>query len=144
MYLVNCHRNPSIFVGDMPSDMRAGCADEVGALLQLDEGESDTTDAHTGTPIQQLQEAIAYLHRTCVPVSVIIVNWNAGDLLVRCVSSLLAQTILPHEIIVVDNASTDGSGERIIDNFPFVRVIESTRNLGFAVANNLAIGSDTN
>jgi len=78
-------------------------------------------------------------HRTSAPVSVITVNWNAGELLERCVSSLLAQTVLPHEIIVVDNASTDGSINRIVDQFPSVRVIESDRNLGFAAANNLAI-----
>lgn len=129
----------SIFVGDMPSDMAAGRAAGVGTLLQLGAEESDTADAHAGTPIQRLQEAILYLHRISAPVSVIIVNWNAGDLLERCVSSLLAQTVLPHEIIVVDNASTDGSIKRIVDQFPSVRVIESTRNLGFAAANNLAV-----
>lgn len=72
-------------------------------------------------------------------VTIIIINWNAGDLLERCVSSLLSQTVLPREIIVVDNASTDGSVKRIRDKFPSVRVIESTRNLGFAAANNLAV-----
>lgn len=78
-------------------------------------------------------------NRTSAAVSVIIVNWNGGDLLDRCVSSLVAQTILPHEIILFDNASTDGSVDRIVDNFAAVRVIESTRNIGFAAANNLAI-----
>jgi GT2 family glycosyltransferase len=70
---------------------------------------------------------------------VIIVNWNAGGYLERCISSLLSQTLLPREIIVVDNASTDGSAIRIIKKFPSVRVIESKRNLGFAAANNLAV-----
>lgn len=100
---------------------------------------SKVADADSDTPNQQLQEAIPYLHRTSAPVSVIIVNWNAGDLLARCASSLVAQTVLPHEIIVVDNASTDGSVKRIVDKFPSVRVIESKRNLGFAAANNLAV-----
>jgi GT2 family glycosyltransferase len=99
----------------------------------------DTADANSCIPIQQLQETVPYLHRTSAPVSVIIVNWNAGDLLERCVSSLLAQTVLPHEIIMFDNASTDGSVKQINDKFPSVRVIESKRNLGFAAANNLAI-----
>lgn len=72
-------------------------------------------------------------------VTTIIVNWNAGDLLVRCVAALLSQTLLPHEIIVVDNASTDGSLKEILDKFPSVRVFESTQNLGFAAANNLAV-----
>lgn len=129
----------SLFVGDKPSDMAAGRAAGVRTLLQLGAGEGDVTVAHTGAPIEQLQEAIPYLHRTSAPVSVIIVNWNAGDLLERCVLSLLSQTVLAHEIIVVDNASTDGSVRQIVDKFPSVRVIESTRNLGFAAANNLAI-----
>jgi GT2 family glycosyltransferase len=72
-------------------------------------------------------------------VSVIIVNWNSGELLSRCISSLLQQTVLSREIIVFDNASTDDSIECIFDQYPMVRVIESKRNLGFAAANNLAI-----
>ena len=96
-------------------------------------------DADSDTPNQQLREVIPYLQRTIAPVSVIIVNWNAGDLLARSISSLLAQTVLPHEVIVVDNASTDGSAKKVGDKFPSVRVVESTRNLGFAAANNLAI-----
>jgi GT2 family glycosyltransferase len=86
----------------------------------------------------QAQEAVVE-DRTSALVSVIIVNWNAGALLERCVASLSAQTVLPHEIIVFDNASTDGSVNPIIDKFPSVRVIVSERNLGFAAANNLAI-----
>ena len=76
--------------------------------------------------------------RTSCHASVIIVNWNAGELLSRCISSLLAQTVLPFEVIVFDNASTDGSAKRINDQFPSVQVIESEKNLGFAAANNLA------
>ncbi len=129
----------SIFIGDKPSDMAAGWAARVGTLLQLGKSECGMAGAHTSIPIQQLHESIAYLHRTFAPVSVIIVNWNAGDLLARCVSSILAQTVLPQEIIVVDNASTDGSAKRIVEIFPSVKVIESNRNLGFAAANNLAI-----
>lgn len=100
---------------------------------------SKSVDAYSYTPIQQLQDPIPYLHRIAVPVSVVIVNWNAGELLGRCVSSLMTQTVLPHEIIVFDNSSTDGAVKEISNRFPFVRVIESARNLGFAAANNLAI-----
>lgn len=79
------------------------------------------------------------MHPTCTAVSVIIVNWNAGDLLVQSISSLLAQTILPREIIVIDNASADHPIEGIANKFPSVRIIKSEVNLGFAAANNLAI-----
>ena len=44
-------------------------------------------------------------------VTVIIVNWNGGQFLERCLTALMAQTAKPHEIIVVDNASSDGSME---------------------------------
>lgn len=98
-----------------------------------------TANENSCIPIQQMQEAAPYLHRTSAPISVIIVNWNTGDLLGRCVSSLLSQTVWPHEIIVFDNASTDGSAQQIINQFPSVRVIESKRNLGFAAGNNLAV-----
>ncbi len=88
---------------------------------------------------QHLSEAVPLRQQTLVPVSVVVVNWNAGFLLDQCISSLLAQAVLPHEIIVFDNASTDGAVVRIVDTFPSVRVLESRSNLGFAAANNLAI-----
>ena len=52
-------------------------------------------------------------------VSVIVVNWNTKDLLEDCLASVethLAQT--PHEIIVVDNGSTDGSADLLASRFP--------------------------
>ena len=71
-------------------------------------------------------------------VSVIIVNWNGEPFLERCLSSLMCQTVTPHEIILVDNASSDGS-VAIAQRFPAVRLIELDRNTGFAQGNNLAI-----
>lgn len=50
-------------------------------------------------------------------VSVIIVNWNGDQFLERCLSVLMDQTFKPHEIILLDNASTDGSFE-IARRFP--------------------------
>jgi GT2 family glycosyltransferase len=66
------------------------------------------------------------------------VNWNGGQFLDRCLSALLAQTVAPHEIILVDNASTDTSLE-IVRRFPSVRLLAQNENLGFARGNNLAI-----
>ena len=71
-------------------------------------------------------------------VTVIIVNWNGGQFLERCLTALMAQTAKPHEIIVVDNASSDGSME-IVQKFSAVRMISLDRNSGFARGNNLAI-----
>ena len=71
-------------------------------------------------------------------VTVVIVNWNGERFLDRCLSALLAQTVMPHEIILVDNASSDASIE-IVRRYPSVRVLELNENLGFARGNNVAI-----
>lgn len=69
-------------------------------------------------------------------VSVVIANWNGQHFLERCLTSLLAQTHPPSEIIVVDNGSTDGSVEWIRAHFPTVRLVLNDHNRGFAAANN--------
>lgn len=73
-------------------------------------------------------------------LSIIIVNWNTCDLLAQCLEAV-ARTggDLDMEIIVVDNASTDGSQEMIRQQFPDVGLITNMENLGFAKANNQAI-----
>ena len=71
-------------------------------------------------------------------VAVIIVNWNAGALLARCLDHLSRQTLPPRRVYVVDNASSDGSCDRLAVEFPHVELIRAERNLGFAAANNLA------
>lgn len=71
-------------------------------------------------------------------VSVIIVNWNGEQFLERCLSALMAQTVKAHEIILVDNASTDGS-IKIAQRYSEVRLMRLNQNTGFACGNNLAI-----
>ncbi len=77
--------------------------------------------------------------QTTPPASaaVIIVNWNGGELLQRCLRALQQQTVRPHKIIVVDNASHDGSCDRLATDFPEVTLLKSEKNLGFAAGNNL-------
>jgi GT2 family glycosyltransferase len=76
------------------------------------------------------------------PVSVIIVNFNGGPFLRRCLETLGDQTVSPQEILIVDNGSTDGSLTGIEDlpvvAFGRVRIVVPGCNLGFAAANNLA------
>lgn len=75
-------------------------------------------------------------------VDVIIVNWNTKDLLKSCLETLLEQSAgsrYPFGVIVVDNASIDGSAEMVRGRFPTVRLIVNEENLGFAKANNQAI-----
>lgn len=74
----------------------------------------------------------------CRSVTVIIVNWNGGELLDRCLACLKRQTLAPARILVADNASEDGSAERA-GRVPGVEVLRFGRNLGFAAANNRAI-----
>ncbi|NTU73059.1 glycosyltransferase family 2 protein [Candidatus Roizmanbacteria bacterium] len=70
-------------------------------------------------------------------VSIIIVNWNTRDILRDCLLSVYAQTqALTYELIVVDNASSDGSAEMVKHEFPLVTLITNSENCGFGVANN--------
>jgi GT2 family glycosyltransferase len=70
-------------------------------------------------------------------VAVIIVNFNGGKLIELCLAALARQTHQNFQTIVVDNASTDGSTETILANFPDVKLVQAATNLGFAAGNNL-------
>lgn len=73
-------------------------------------------------------------------LSVIIVSWNAKAFLIKCLQSVMQETAqYETEIIVVDNASTDGSVELVQERFPTVKLIRNDANLGFAKANNIGI-----
>jgi GT2 family glycosyltransferase len=74
------------------------------------------------------------------PISIIIVSWNARSYLRDCLNSIRqTRGSLVHEVIVVDNASSDGSPEMVTVEFPEVILIRSRENLGFARANNLGL-----
>lgn len=72
-------------------------------------------------------------------ISIVIVNWNSGDDLVRTLTALAAQTRPPVRVVVIDNASTDGSLARAMRRHSFPRYRLLPRNTGFAAANNLAL-----
>jgi GT2 family glycosyltransferase len=67
-----------------------------------------------------------------VKTSVLILSWNGETYLPDCLNAVMAQSHAPHEVILVDNASTDGSVELVAANFPQVRIICNDENLGFA------------
>jgi len=72
-------------------------------------------------------------------ITVVIVNWNTGDLLRNCLNSVYeTMKDIRYEIIVVDNASTDGSVAMLRKEFPTVTIIENRENRGFGAANNQA------
>lgn len=72
--------------------------------------------------------------------TVVVVNWNGGGYLKRALRALQRQTIADFEVIVVDNASMDGSAQHVLDlDDSRFRLVQAERNLGFAAANNLAV-----
>jgi len=72
-------------------------------------------------------------------ISFIIVNWNTRDLLRGCLDSIAITVKIPtYEIIVVDNASSDGSTDMLAREYPSVQVIANAENRGFGAANNQA------
>ena len=88
-------------------------------------------------------------------LSIIIVNWNTRELLAGCLESVagsrlkvegrgaepVTSNLQPStvEVIVVDNASSDGSAAMVRERFPWARLIENAENVGFAAANNQGI-----
>ena len=72
-------------------------------------------------------------------VSVVIVSWNTLDLVIDCIESIHRETSARHEVILVDNASSDGTAEVISQRHPQVRLIANDTNRGFAAANNQGI-----
>jgi GT2 family glycosyltransferase len=72
-------------------------------------------------------------------VSIVIPHYNGREILLRCLAALAQDGYRPVEIIVVDNASMDGSGDEAAQIHPAVQLIKSPRNLGFAGGCNLGM-----
>jgi len=73
-------------------------------------------------------------------LTIVIVNWNTKEDLMTCLSILKERSRVPlFEVLVVDNGSKDGSSEEVHKEYPWVRLLENERNLGFAKAANDAL-----
>jgi GT2 family glycosyltransferase len=72
-------------------------------------------------------------------VAVIILNWNGKEDTAECLGSLRAITYPDYEVLVVDNASSDGSSEYLRERFPDLKIIENKENIGFSAGNNVGI-----
>ncbi len=77
--------------------------------------------------------------RMTTDVCIIIVNYNTGHLLSRCLDSIRKQNDDKSRIIVVDNGSVDDSLDLLQNDYPEIELIANHENMGFAAANNLAI-----
>lgn len=66
----------------------------------------------------------------------VVPSWNTRELLRECLASLAASAPVPREVVVVDNASRDGSGELVRREFPGVALVENRENLGYTRACN--------
>ena len=71
-------------------------------------------------------------------VSILVISYNTREMTLACLRTVIAETRSPYELIVLDNASSDGSAEAIAAEFPDIRLIRSPENLGFAEGNNVA------
>ncbi|MBN2492114.1 MAG: glycosyltransferase [Planctomycetes bacterium] len=73
-------------------------------------------------------------------LSVVILNWNTADLLLACLRALARHSFAgSHEILVVDNGSSDGSADRVAAEFPGVRLVRNAANLGYSAGNNVGL-----
>jgi len=69
-------------------------------------------------------------------LGIVIVSYNTRDLLRRCLQTVYASTGVTFQVVVVDNASKDGSAEMVRQEFPQAYLIASDKNGGFSIANN--------
>ena len=76
-------------------------------------------------------------------VSVVIPSWDGRDLLRRCLDSLVHQTRVPDETVVVDNGSRDGTQAMLVAEYPHVQVVALATNIGFAAGVNAGIAAST-
>ena len=72
-------------------------------------------------------------------ISIVILNYNAGDLLIDCIDSIQNSNYKNFEIILVDNVSKDNSHKKCKEKFPDIKLIENSENLGYCEGNNVGI-----
>jgi GT2 family glycosyltransferase len=72
-------------------------------------------------------------------ISIIILNYNAGDLILNCINSVVQTKYKNYEIILVDNISTDNSHKKCKEKFKQIQLIENSKNYGYCEGNNIGI-----
>ncbi len=87
--------------------------------------------------LERHDETAAPIESELPLLSIVIVSWNTREILKRCLETVLEHlSQVSYEIIVVDNASTDGSPDMVSSEYPSVRLLRNERNSGFGRANN--------
>ena len=76
-------------------------------------------------------------------LSIIVVNYNTRALLATCLEALAKHVRVEHEVVVIDNASADGSADMVRAQFPQVRLLAMETNRGFAAAVNAGLAATT-
>jgi GT2 family glycosyltransferase len=76
-------------------------------------------------------------------LSIVVISYNTRDMTLACLASVYAETQIPFELIVLDNASTDGSAEAIARSYPEATLIAEKTNHGFGPAHRIALKSAT-
>lgn len=71
-------------------------------------------------------------------LSILVISYNTREMTLECLRSVMAETKTPFELIVLDNASVDGSAAAIAAEFPDITLLAEDQNHGFARANNIA------
>ncbi len=100
--------------------------------------------ANQPDPIQHSTFNIQHSVTAALPlVSVIVINWNGKRYLPTCLEALRAQTYPRLEVLVADNASTDGSQALVQAQYPWVRLVALPENRGFTGGNNAGIAAST-
>ena len=72
-------------------------------------------------------------------LSIIVISYNTREMTLACLASVFEETKTPFELIVVDNASTDGSAEAIAATYPDIKLLAESTNHGFAPAHEVAL-----
>ena len=120
-------------------------------VLELRNNPNEVDPLAAGSPITTMSSSVFFLVAAsqatgkkcsiaddrCLETSIIIVNYNAGEKLLRCLSGVMRSAGANSEILLVDNASSDGAADRVESDFPEVIVIRSEANLGFGAGCNL-------
>ncbi|MEL6373504.1 MAG: glycosyltransferase family 2 protein [Pseudomonadota bacterium] len=86
--------------------------------------------------VQRPAGSLAALQRPIL--SIVVVSYNTRAMTLACLQSIADETTTPHEVIVIDNGSVDGSPLAIAERFPDVQLYRLRHNIGFARANNVA------